>query len=147
ASIRTSLDDLARDKKAVVVTDLISNMQSEHTVSHHDLFLNALSDPGAMSPDLVISFGKSVVSKSLKVFLRKSNAIHWHIQEAGYFPDPFQQLNTRILCRPVDFLRFMAENLPTTDEAFYGQWHEAEAKIKRQLPEIMDQVEFGEFRA
>jgi len=147
AAIRTLLNSLAKEKKAVVVTDVISNMQSELTISHHDLFLNAVSDPAATSPDLVISFGKSVVSKSLKLFLRKSDATHWHIQEAGYFPDPFQQLNTRILCRPVDFLRFLAENLPTADEAFYGHWQDAETKIQRRLPDIMDQVGFGEFRA
>src|SRR5690606_36244327 len=35
------LEKLMQDKKAVVVTDIVSNFQSDHTITYHDTFLPA----------------------------------------------------------------------------------------------------------
>src|SRR5690554_2162195 len=64
--LSTLLDQLAQDKKAVVVTDVISNLQSGFTINYHDIFLSEENGTTLLEPDLVISFGKSILSKSMK---------------------------------------------------------------------------------
>lgn len=145
--ISTLLDQLIRDKKAVVVTDVISNLQSELTINFHDIFLNEGNDQSLPAPNLVISFGKSIISKSLKLFLRKAEAEHWHVQSSGYAPDTFQCLTKTIRTSPLHFFQFLEQNLPIGDPEFHNAWHKPEEKIRQHFPEIMDQAGFGEYKA
>lgn len=55
-------------------------------------------------PDLLITFGQSVISKTLKNYLRRFPAPqHWHIQPAGAVPDVFQSLTHIIRLTPETF--------------------------------------------
>jgi 2-succinyl-5-enolpyruvyl-6-hydroxy-3-cyclohexene-1-carboxylate synthase len=63
-------------------------------------------------PDLLITFGQSVLSKVLKNRLRKfPPSEHWHIQEAGSVPDTFQSLTRIIRMSPLLFFQTLAEKL------------------------------------
>jgi 2-succinyl-5-enolpyruvyl-6-hydroxy-3-cyclohexene-1-carboxylate synthase len=141
------LDKIMKDKKAVVVSDIISNLQTEHSIVHHEVFLQALDDQSEMYPDLIISFGKSIISKSLKILLRKSEASHWHIQSSAYVPDTYQHLSRIIPTSPLYLLRFLNEITPPTDPAFYSTWQNPENTIKQELPHLLEQADFGEYKA
>lgn len=141
------LDKLMQDKKAVIVSDIISNLQSEQSIVHHEVFLQAIEEPSEMYPDLIISFGKSIISKSLKRMLRKSEASHWHIQSSAYVPDTYQHLGRIIPTSPLYLLRFLDENAPPTDPAFFSIWQNAENTIKQVFPHLMEQAAFGEYKA
>lgn len=145
--IAALLDKMAREKKAVVVTDVISNLQSDQSIIHHDFFLRNPSDADHFSPDLIISFGKSIISKPLKSFLRKTAADHWHIQPAGYVPDTYQRLTKWIQADPLEMLGFLDENLGKADPRFHERWRSADNGIKHRLPAVMESAEFGEFKA
>ncbi|MEX2591882.1 MAG: 2-succinyl-5-enolpyruvyl-6-hydroxy-3-cyclohexene-1-carboxylic-acid synthase [Anditalea sp.] len=145
--ITTLLNKIIQDKKAVVVTDVISNLQSDHSITYHDHFLQVQEDQSGICPDLIISFGKSIISKSLKLFLRKSEAAHWHIQPNGYVPDTYQRLDKKIQTHPSYLLKLLDENLQATDESFYDQWKNAEEKLMYHFPQIMEQADFGEYKA
>ncbi|GAB3646531.1 2-succinyl-5-enolpyruvyl-6-hydroxy-3-cyclohexene-1-carboxylic-acid synthase [Echinicola sediminis] len=140
------IKELTKSKKAVVVTDSISNMQSENTVNFHDLFL-PLCEPASLSPDLIISFGKSIISKSLKLFLRKSGAEHWHVQPDGYTPDTYQSLNKQVYASPISFLEFLNKTLQETPEHFFKAWYEADKKLEKQLTPALKEAGFGEWKA
>lgn len=141
------LDQLASNQQAVVVADVISNMQSAETVTYHDFFLGGMTPTESLKPDLIISFGKSIISKSLKFFLRHSKAVHWHIQPGGYSPDTYQSLGTHIHADPCLFLQFLREHLGTADTEFYSGWYQLDKASAMGFPKIMDQVDFGEFKA
>jgi 2-succinyl-5-enolpyruvyl-6-hydroxy-3-cyclohexene-1-carboxylate synthase len=143
----TLLNKIIQDKKAVVVTDVISNLQSDHSITYHDHFLQVLEEIAPICPDLIISFGKSIISKSLKLFLRRSEAAHWHIQPNGYVPDTYQHLVKILQTDPSDLLKLLDENLQASDESFYNQWNNAEKKLMHHFPEIMEQADFGEYKA
>lgn len=145
--INALLKKLIQDKKAVVITDVISNLQSEDSITYHDVFLQAQEENAELYPDLIISFGKSIISRSLKSFLRKSEAAHWHIQTSGYIPDTYQHLTKHIPTSPLYLLQYLVDNSPTTDETFFVQWKNADSKVRQHLPEIMDNAEFGEYKA
>ncbi len=88
--------------QATLVGDVISNFHpSSKTIRFADVFLAHAPDSIKVSlqPELLITFGKSVISKNLKQFLRRfPPAQHWHIQPSGVVPDPFQSLTKTIAC-------------------------------------------------
>jgi 2-succinyl-5-enolpyruvyl-6-hydroxy-3-cyclohexene-1-carboxylate synthase len=146
AEVRNLLADLATKGKAVVIADLISNMQIDKSINHPDFILQSIRDMEILVPDLVISFGKSILSKPLKQFIRSSSAAHWHLQGSGYTPDMFQSLSKVIQCEVSSFLSFLSENADS-NTAFVSSWTESESAIRTSLPSILQEVDFGEFQA
>ena len=145
--IRKLLSQIALKDKAVVISDFISNTQTSESINHPDFILQATPDTSAMIPDLIISFGKSVLSKSIKKFLRECNASHWHLQENGYIPDPYQRLTRIIQSPPLDFLTLFLELPAECESTFSKSWKESERRIHASLTECMREAEFGEFKA
>lgn len=141
------LDQLVSNEQAVVITDIISNLQSSGTITYHDFFLGGIAQPESLRPDLIISFGKSIISKILKLFLRKSNAVHWHIQPGGYSPDTYQSLGRHIHADPCLFLQFLGKHLNATHSGFFNDWYKLEKASAIAFPEMLDQAAFGEFKA
>lgn len=74
------------------------------------------------APDLLITFGQSVLSKGLKNRLRKfPPREHWHIQESGNVPDVFQSLTRIIRMSPLLFFQTLAGKLPTIPDEIIWQ--------------------------
>ena len=144
--IQHSLDELAKIGKAVVVADTISNLQSEYSVNQHDHFVGNGKLNEGLAPDLILTFGKSVISKSLKIFLRNSNAVHWHIQSAGYIPDTFQSLTKTIHCNVLDILDLLEESLKS-ENTFATSWQTLENRMREGFESIIESAEFGEYQA
>ena len=147
SSIQELLDQLSKNQNAVIVTDTISNLQSDQTISLHDHWLGNQEISENLKPDLIISFGKSVISKSLKIFLRKSHASHWHIQEDGDAKDTFQKLTRNIVASPQYFLTWLTQNMNVQNAEFYKAWHFLEKSVSRDLYPTLSREEFGEYSA
>ena len=147
AQIQSILDQLSANQKAVIVTDTISNLQSGQTISFHDHWLGNPEVSKNLKPDLIISFGKSVISKSLKLFLRKSKASHWHIQEDGNAKDTFQRLTRNIAATPLFFLNWLNQNLGAQNSQFYQAWHYLEKAVSKELSQVLRGQPFGEYSA
>jgi 2-succinyl-5-enolpyruvyl-6-hydroxy-3-cyclohexene-1-carboxylate synthase len=144
--IQQLIDLLAQEDRAVVVTDTISNLQSAHTITFHDHFIGHTTAQESLTPDLILSFGKSIISKSLKLFLRNSNAEHWHIQKGGYSPDTYQSLQTIIHAEPNQILELLYENLPQ-NPAFSKLWRNTDQSIRNQFHQLVEKSAFGELKA
>lgn len=147
SKIQTLLDQLAKNQKVVVITDTISNLQSDQTISLHDHWLGNEQLQSELAPDLIISFGKSVISKSLKLFLRKTEASHWHIQPDGQAKDTFQKLTRILACSPLSFLSYLEQNLDNQDEEYFHRWNAFEKKVKQALSSVFEKTGFGEYAA
>lgn len=145
--VQSLLDQLSTKQKAVIITDTISNLQSEQTITLHDHWLGNKEVSESLSPDLIISFGKSIISKSLKLFLRGTNASHWHIQPDGKTKDTFQRLTRTIATSPAYFLNWLVQNLSQQDAQYYQTWHTLEKRVSTVLPQILQSQPFGEYPA
>ena len=145
--IQSLLDQLSTKQKAVIITDTISNLQSEQTITLHDHWLGNKDISENLSPDLIISFGKSTISKSLKLFLRNTQASHWHIQPDGKAKDTFQRLTRTIATLPAFFLNWLVRNLSQQDAQYYQAWHSLEKRVAINLPGILKSQAFGEYPA
>jgi 2-succinyl-5-enolpyruvyl-6-hydroxy-3-cyclohexene-1-carboxylate synthase len=144
---------LSHKLKAPVITDIISNLQSaEEMIKNHDMILADLNaaEIKDLQPELLISFGNSVISKSLKSFLRKYKpAMHWHIQSGTTAPDSFQSL-TRVIQSndPYIFLRDLSARTSKVSGNYYGAWGTQESKYSDTLTRFFAQENtFSEFEA
>ncbi|HSJ69404.1 MAG TPA: 2-succinyl-5-enolpyruvyl-6-hydroxy-3-cyclohexene-1-carboxylic-acid synthase [Anditalea sp.] len=145
--LKSLLEKAVERKLAVAVTDGISNLSFSNSITYHDHFLPSMGEDENLKPDLIISFGKSIISKSLKLYLRSSGADHWHIQEDGYVADTYQLLTRHIKAIPENFLSFFVENMTPGDNSFSTGWHDADSTIANSLSTILGQAAFGEYKA
>ncbi len=129
-----------------VVCDAQSNYSHlENVITHHDLFLSGqLSEE--LRPELVISFGKSIISKNLKVFLRNVLGLeHWHITETDFTPDTFQSLTKVIRGRADSLLDLLTDQDYNT--SYLTSWRNLQVKTGNYLQQAFDKQDFGEFEA
>lgn len=144
--LRDLLEKISIEKKAVVVTDTISNLQNSKSISLHDHFIGNDEFSNELHPDLVITFGKSIISKSLKLFLRKVKPVHWHIQGNGDTPDTYQNLQKIVYCEPLPFLEVLFDRR-NIEELFHTKWKNINEKVAKELPQILEKSVFGEYKA
>jgi 2-succinyl-5-enolpyruvyl-6-hydroxy-3-cyclohexene-1-carboxylate synthase len=154
-SLLSILKTFQQQNSVPIVADIISNLHSlENVISHSDVFLGQASEAvkKSLQPDLLITFGKSVISKNLKLLLRKYRPqIHWHIQQAGNVADPFQTITKVINTTPIHFFSTISFLQNTKDFESQKQnnyqklWEIEERKALRNLEEFFPQEALGEF--
>lgn len=124
------------------LNDIISNLHYlENKINFQDIFLAKKEIQEELGKaDLLITFGKSVISKNLKQYLRNYKPKqHWHIQEAGNVPDTFKNLTKIIRCKPSYFFLNMDEkqqinDLTKENRANYQKsWQEINTSISNKI--------------
>lgn len=148
------LEQVCRKHNLPLAGDVISNLHLvEDLIRHADLFLGQATDEikKSLQPELLITFGESVISKNLKLFLRQYPAqAHWHIQPAGIPADSFQSLTRIIHTEPAEFFNFLDSldspgNFSQQKKNNYQKlWAVEEWKTERLLKEFFPQENFGE---
>ncbi|OHX65045.1 2-succinyl-5-enolpyruvyl-6-hydroxy-3-cyclohexene-1-carboxylic-acid synthase [Flammeovirga pacifica] len=128
-----------------VLSDVISNYGNvDNAIIHQDVFLSP-NTFDELKPDVIITFGMSVISKNLKLFLRKNPPKYQlHIQEAGEVPDPFQALSTIIRSTPEAFFDQMSSKEVEGDDHFLEVWKNADDKVKTNKTDFFDILSFSE---
>lgn len=129
------------DQKIPVVADLISNSRCPDSITAHDIFLK--KDNNRLAPDLLITWGKSIISKPVKLFLRKYKPSHyWHIQPAGEVADVYQSLTNVVRCSSEAFIEAaisVSEKPSAKQAAFYKLWQEQNKQAKQHLNHYYNQ--------
>lgn len=149
------LDKFSRQHATPVVADIISNLHGlSHGISHTDSMLGQCKGDvkKALQPELLITFGKSVISKNLKLFLRhyKPKA-HWHIQPAGEVADTFQSLTTIINSTPEAFFKQLglmtikSKFDAQKKENYYRLWEAEEHRTLRAIKSHFSNPQLNEF--
>lgn len=144
-----ALEQFSTAQQLPVVAEVISNLHPlSLAVAHADELL--ANSPSDLSPDLLITFGRSVLSKHLKRFLRQHRpAAHWHIQVAGPAADTFQSLTHVLRTTPTNFFRRFRPPQPPPAQASYAvQWAERERAVRQRLADLfVPKQPEGEFQA
>ncbi|MFY0652049.1 MAG: 2-succinyl-5-enolpyruvyl-6-hydroxy-3-cyclohexene-1-carboxylic-acid synthase [Cyclobacteriaceae bacterium] len=145
------LSKLSKKFKIPILGDIIANLaEVQNIISAQDLFLKQKSGNADLKPELIITYGKSVISKNLKLFLRGVKpANHWHIQSSGDVADTFQSLTKVLRCNPFEFFtHFLDNKKQIADEEFFELWQTTNAEAKTKLHELLHaNDEFSEFKA
>jgi len=147
-----AIKSFQKSHACVIIGDIISNVYNlPQVISSQDVILGGNQEKAlaALQPELVISFGNSIISKSLKLFLRRYKPLaHWQVQPAGQVSDTFQALTRVIRTPPEAFFRtFSTENEENTETPFTQLWQEANATAKSFLANYFKDQDFTEFQA
>ena len=151
------LNNLQEEFQVICLGDSISNLGFE-AISKHDIFLKPENEN--LRPELLITFGKSFISKGLKTFLRSNKAReHWHLQFGDHLIDTFQSLTKVIPMKPLVFFKKLYEDLDfeqfrngdedERDGKFQKDWFSQDRKakvyIERFFNDEIHQEKFNEF--
>jgi 2-succinyl-5-enolpyruvyl-6-hydroxy-3-cyclohexene-1-carboxylate synthase len=116
-----------------VLGDAISNLpRHELSITKHDLFLPQ-ADKEYLRPDLLITTGKSFISKAFKQFVQAyPPRQHWHISPDPHIIDTFKSLTVHIPVAPeyffeklfedIDYHRFVQNDEDGQDESYLEDW-------------------------
>ena len=129
-----------------VVSDITSNLHSTTVIQGQDIFLNQTNNRLAdLQPELLITWGKTILSKNLKSFLRKYKpVVHWHVQKGIVAADTFQSVTRIIDMAPEVFFKQMKLS---GNPNYAIAWKEEENKAEGILQEYISAIPFGEFKA
>ncbi len=137
--------------------DVISNLHPlKHTIRHQDYFLNTQNNElkKSLQPDLLITYGKSVISKNLKLFLREYKPQqHWHIEEIEKAPDTYQSLTWHIQANILQVLELLQEIQSSgyaadqKQQDYFKLWQTQEKNAQSTIFSFFQNQPFGELEA
>lgn len=114
-----------------IISDVISNThQVIDTITSQDVFLKGTNDQ-SLRPDLLITIGRSVISKNLKLFLRRYQPdAHWHVRKEANAPDTYLALTYHFRVDAEEFLYGITNEISTEADQteYYHHWQEINKK-------------------
>ena len=142
------LIELLKQLDIPIVGDVISNLHGlEGVINSSDLIFK--TDEEFLVPDFLITFGRSVISKNLKLYLRKNKPkVHWHIGE-GMVGDPFQSLTKIIKTPPLQFFTdWLDMVIKINDQDDYcNLLKDTQKSVDENFDLTLDNAEFNYFNA
>lgn len=110
-TMNSAFASLAKSGNIVVVADALANLSCSGIISCPDLVVKStILDTPDTHPDIVITFGGSLLSTALKEYLRKNQfAEYWHIGENESLIDSYFSLTKRIEIPEGNFFRYFAK--------------------------------------
>ena len=131
--LNKALSQISEELDVPVVGDSIANLcGSDQFIYHQDLILLS-GDSAELAPDLLITYGLSLISKELKTFLRKNPAtVHWHIGQDESWTDPLQTVTRQLavsseyffenLFEKIDYQLFVQNSDSENDSSYLAAW-------------------------
>ncbi len=140
---------LAADPSIVVMTETPSNIYHPAFISNIDTIITPFTpeDFEAWKPEILVTFGGMIVSKRVKVWLRKySPAEHWHVDTLRAY-DTFGSLTKQFELQPEVFFKQLKENSETVDSSYNQTAQELKAFRKQRHEEYLANIPFSDFKA
>lgn len=157
SELNETLQQFSEELSVPVIADIISNVNTIEPILA-DVFLSSKNEEfkRKLKPDLLITCGKSVISKNLKIFIRNNRpTYHFHIQENPDLIDPFQTLTHKIEVSPEYFFKQLFEDLDflnfkegdeEVDNEYFECWNEASIRAKQKLNTFLNTTDYYEFK-
>jgi len=145
------IGEFSASKHVPIIGDVISNMHGlTNNISLADMFIGGQNakTKELLRPDLLITFGNSIISKNLKLFIRKYKPkAHWHIQQDGYVPDTYQSLTKIVPMGITDLLKSIQDIVAKGPLPYFHSWMGLQNKAASFIPEFNSNKEYNEFSA
>lgn len=145
------IGEFTADKHIPVIGDVISNMHSlTNNLSLADMIIGGQNAKAleSLKPDLLITYGKSIISKNLKLFIRKYRPkAHWHIQQDGYVPDTYQSLTKIVPMDITDLIKSIQDIVAKGPLPYIQLWTSLQKKVVKFIPEFISAQGYNELSA
>lgn len=147
-----ALHNVSEGQAIPVIGEIISNLHPlPAAIRNSDTLLGRLTitRKELLRPDILITFGKSVLTRNLKQFLReyKPNE-HWHIDPASTdVTDPYQSLTLNLQATPEEFFAAIGKALRkgTDRTKYYREWRSEEQQASETISSYFESHDEGEF--
>ena len=131
--ITATIERLAKDPRVAIISENLANVHSPLAPLGRLLHGMKEEDKSSLQPDLVISYGKGVVNKKIKQWLRAFPPdFHWFVHPGGLHIDTYDALSHVIPVEPGSFLELLAE-FPTNAnrQTYADQWKYHDQSIRK----------------
>lgn len=138
-NLNRTLAALQKDGDCILIADVASNCHNCHPVQHADMILGTSAEnlQRDLMPDLLVTFGGAVVSKNLKLLLRKYKPRrHWQLQLDSACVDTFQSLTHILPVTPESFFEALQKKVSdarTQDNEYVSRWQEMANRAQQTL--------------
>ena len=125
AELNKSLSQLVKLPQVVLLTETISNINVEGAITTIDRTLTQLNDSNRDDavPELLITFGGSLVSKMIKTFIRTHKPKeHIHISECEWKIDTFSALTWQIDMPTTALFALIADKVTPNSSNYNQMW-------------------------
>ncbi len=145
-----ALRHLAADDSVAILTEATANLANDEFITAIDPVMDHIEKDALPDhrPELLITFGGNLLSKKLKVFLRKNPPKHhWHIHPGGYFPDTYKSLSKGITALSLHFFQWLANAHTPRISQFGPSWKKAKLKARERHEQIIRDAEWSDMKA
>jgi len=129
--INTLIQSLAKDSGTVVIAEHLTNLSGDNLIQASDITVAAISpkDKPSFQPEILLTLGKQIVSKRLKLFIRANQPLeHWHVSSATEHTDTYNSLTKVITSDEVSFLNNFVPQAIKTESNYQELWKATELK-------------------
>ena len=145
-----ALAKLVELPQVVLLTETISNIKVEGAITTIDRTLAQLTDDNRAesAPELLITFGGSLVSKMIKTLLRAYKPKeHIHISECSWKIDTFSALTWQIDMPVSSLFSLIADKVLPNDSAYNKTWHDLAQRAADKKREYVASVGWSDMKA
>lgn len=145
-----ALAKLVELPQVVLLTETISNINVSGAITTIDRTLTQLTDDNRAeaAPELLITFGGSLVSKMIKTLLRAYKPKeHIHISECSWQIDTFSALTCQIDITASSLFSLVADKVMPNDSAYNKMWHDLAQTAADKKREYVASVGWSDMKA
>ena len=147
----TALQLWSSRNDVVIISDVLSNKQSVVTASFFDFILSHTDSKtlDLLKPELLISFGGPLVSKSLKLWLKSIQPkVHYRIQQDEQLVNTYGNVTEFVKCKPEEILYLLhSTEHDEVSIAYKKLWELLDASAKTEISNFINQHSFSEIAA
>ncbi|WP_235299646.1 2-succinyl-5-enolpyruvyl-6-hydroxy-3-cyclohexene-1-carboxylic-acid synthase [Portibacter marinus] len=148
--INQRINELAKDSSVVVLCESHSNVNGPIIFQCIDRLIESFDrnhiEP--YTPDLLVSFGHSIISKKIKSLLASLPIkSHWHIDSINNPNDTFQHLTHHIKMAPADFLTTFEPPSQDSFSEFQSKYDEREKLCCSAHDRFIQSAAFSDLKA
>jgi len=154
--LRNAIKALAEYGQVPVLGDCTNNLLDFNgLISNGDSLPKEFWQNDEIKPDLIITIGNGLLSKSIKQFLKNLEPkSHWHIQESGFPADPFGSITNLIHADPEWLITKLGEgaffsinNEDSQVSVFNKSWQMADQNAGKLVNQYYDSCNWNDLKA
>ena len=148
SKLESILRKLSEKTGAIVLKEHLANINGPYFCSSIDNIMSSFTEQDKkFCPDLLITCGRQIVSKTLKQFLRKNPpAEHWHLNLSGAHNDTYKCLTRVIRMKSSEFFNQIIPYVDSKDKVYFNSWKDREQKVNRSRDYFIKNIPFCDLK-
>ena len=146
--MKETIQKLMSDSRVVVIAEPVSNVHEVATITNPEVTLNSKTEyPDEGIPELVIYFGGQVVSKKIKLFLRRlQDSKFWCISPEEQIIDTFQNIDVLIQSDPISVLKGLDIQDSDINPNFKNFWEEENRNAAKLTKKYTEKISYSDLQ-